>query len=181
MKVFSPEEMASLLRFSPHPGRAPADGWAVFTILDLEQVAGEGRVDGEGRSEDLARRVRRPARVEEGPSTHSALRQAQGSGSSTGSLRQAQGGAGQSGLAGEGWWELAAGVYLARFNERLAVPPGALLVLQPHPLLLANGVWHLPLLLRAEKDLEEGVMLVVSARGVKIRENAPLSRGMLIG
>jgi hypothetical protein len=150
MKIHTAEELSSLLRFSPHPRRALTDGWVVFTILDLDQLAGEGKVDGEGRPEDMARRVKRPSRVEAG------------------------------GAAGEGWWELASGIYHARYNERLAAPPGSLLVLQPHPYLLANGVWHLPLLLRSEKDLEEGVMLVVAARGVKLRENAPLSRGMLV-
>jgi hypothetical protein len=148
MKIYSALELAPLLRFSPRPDRAVDEGALVFTIFEVEQMMGEGRVDGDGLEQDLARRVKRPARIADGQT--------------------------------QGWWELAAGVYHVSVNERLAVPAGALLILQPHPALTANGVWHLPLTLRSEKELEQGVMLVVSGKGVRIREGSPVSRGIVV-
>jgi len=150
MRTLSPAELSPLVRFSPRPGRAIEEGGAVLTLLELSQIVGEGAVDLEEGDDEAARTVKRPARVE-----------GSGEGSSAGS--------------GQGWWELASGLYLARVNERIAFPPGSLLLLQPHPRILANGVWHLPAFLRSEREMERGILLVVGAKGVRLRENAPVS------
>lgn len=145
MRILSPAELSPLVRFSPRPDRTIEDGAVLFTLLDLSQIVGEGRIDLEGFPEDLARTVKRPAKVAEG------------------------------GAAGEGWWELAAGTYLARFNERVRTPPGSLLLVQPHPRLVQNGAWHLPVFWRTPEEQERGLLLVVGSKGVKVRENAPVS------
>jgi deoxycytidine triphosphate deaminase len=79
-----------------------------------------------------------------------------------------------------GWWDLGQGSYWVRYNEIVEIPPGHLLVLQPHVRLMRNGVWHPCVLLEDWEEQMDGVMLTVSTRGVRLSENAPVSTGILI-
>lgn len=76
-----------------------------------------------------------------------------------------------------GFWELTQGTYWVTFNERIEVPPDGALLIQAHPDLLRNGVWHPTLMVRNWDREGGGVLMVVMARGVKISEGSPISVG----
>lgn len=79
--------------------------------------------------------------------------------------------------AGEniGWWDLGQGAYWITFNEKVEVPPDCVLVIQPHKRILGNGVWHPAIFIRDWDKEMDGVLLIVSARGVKVSEDAVIS------
>jgi len=84
-------------------------------------------------------------------------------------------------LTGEkAWWDLSQGCYLARYNEQVSVPANALLVIQPHPEAMKNGLWHPTLFVREWEMDAESVLMVISAKGLKIQEDTPVSVGFVI-
>lgn len=143
-----PENLMKILRFAVDPAAQTASGRITLTLLDVEQIMGEGRIDFSGEASEDARRIKRPARKASGEDT--------------------------------GWWDLGQGTYWVAYNERVDIPQGHLLLVQPHVKLMMNGVWH-PTLAVEDWDRDMGrVMLSVSSRGVKLSENAPLSSAILL-
>lgn len=78
-----------------------------------------------------------------------------------------------------GSWDLAQGAYRVTYNETVQVPDGASLILQPHDTLMRNGLWHPTLFVRDWSEVN-GVLLVVSAKGVRIMEGSPISTGFVV-
>jgi len=78
-----------------------------------------------------------------------------------------------------GNWDLTQGAYWVTYNETVQIPVGASLILQPHETLMKNGLWHPALVVRDWAEVS-GILLVVTARGVRIVENAPISTGFII-
>ena len=78
-----------------------------------------------------------------------------------------------------GNWDLTQGAYWVTYNETVQIPDGGSLLLQPHLALMRNGLWHPTLVVRDWAEVS-GVLLVVTARGVRLMENAPLSTGFII-
>jgi deoxycytidine triphosphate deaminase len=78
-----------------------------------------------------------------------------------------------------GNWDLTQGAYWVTYNETVQIPDGNSLILQPHEALMKNGLWHPTLVVQDWAEVS-GVLLVVTARGVRIMENAPLSTGFIV-
>ena len=78
-----------------------------------------------------------------------------------------------------GNWDLAQGAYWVTYNETVQVPDDASLILQPHEELMKNGLWHPTLVVRDWAEMT-GVLLVVSARGVRMMEGSPISTGFIV-
>ena len=78
-----------------------------------------------------------------------------------------------------GYWDLVQGAYWVTFNEEIRIPDGCSLILQPHEDLMKNGLWHPTLVVRDWAEVS-GILLVVSARGVRMMENSPISTGFII-
>jgi deoxycytidine triphosphate deaminase len=78
-----------------------------------------------------------------------------------------------------GNWDLAQGAYWMTYSETVQIPDGASLILQPHHTLMRNGLWHPTLIVRDWAEMS-GILLVVSARGVRMMEGAPLSTGFIV-
>ena len=72
-----------------------------------------------------------------------------------------------------GWWNLKPGIYIIEFNERITVEEGLGIVL-PLNRLTSGGSSHGRLIFTGK--LEEKPVLTVSSPGLKIKENARLSR-----
>jgi len=79
-----------------------------------------------------------------------------------------------------GNWDLTQGAYWVTYNETVQIPDGASLILQPHQALMRNGLWH-PTLVARDWTEVSGVLLVVTARGVRLMEGSPLSTGFIFG
>jgi deoxycytidine triphosphate deaminase len=73
------------------------------------------------------------------------------------------------------WWELGEGNYIMELNEIFSLPEGRIGVLQPRPEFLANGASHPTLLISPGEELPL-VPIIVGKAGVKIKENARVSR-----
>jgi deoxycytidine triphosphate deaminase len=78
-----------------------------------------------------------------------------------------------------GNWDLTQGAYWVTYNETVQIPDGGSLLLQPHQALMRNGLWHPTLVARDWAEVS-GVLLVVTARGVRLMEGAPISTGFII-
>ena len=78
-----------------------------------------------------------------------------------------------------GNWDLVQGAYWMTCNETVQIPAAAALILQPHQELMENGLWHPTLVVRDWAEFA-GVLLVVSAKGVRIMEGAPISTGFIV-
>jgi deoxycytidine triphosphate deaminase len=78
-----------------------------------------------------------------------------------------------------GNWDLTQGAYWVTYNETVQIPDGSSLLLQPHQALMRNGLWHPTLVVRDWAEVS-GVLLVVTARGVRLMEGAPISTGFII-
>ena len=78
-----------------------------------------------------------------------------------------------------GNWDLTQGAYWVTYNETVQIPDGGSLLLQPHQALMRNGLWHPTLVVRDWAEVS-GVLLVVTARGVRLMEGAPISTGFII-
>jgi deoxycytidine triphosphate deaminase len=77
-----------------------------------------------------------------------------------------------------GNWDLAQGAYWMSYNETVQIPDGGILVLQPHQTLMKNGLWHPTLFVPDWKEVQ-GILVVVTARGVRMMEGSPLSTGFI--
>jgi len=77
-----------------------------------------------------------------------------------------------------GNWDLTQGAYWVIYNETVQIPDGGSLLLQPHQALMRNGLWHPTLVVRDWAEVS-GVLLVVTARGVRLMEGAPISTGFI--
>jgi deoxycytidine triphosphate deaminase len=77
-----------------------------------------------------------------------------------------------------GNWDLTQGAYWVTYNETVQIPDGGSLLLQPHQALMRNGLWHPTLVVRDWAEVS-GVLLVVTARGVRLMEGAPISTGFI--
>jgi deoxycytidine triphosphate deaminase len=80
-----------------------------------------------------------------------------------------------------GWWELPAGAYVFRCNERLNLSEGGLAFVQPHPRLIRAGAYHPSIYLSADSadqasDSGLEITVTVGARGIRIKENARVSQ-----
>jgi len=147
MKIIGTESLKKILRFAPDPVKQTDNDRIVFTVLDIMQITGEGRIDPDKDRSELARRIKRPLRK---------------------STRDAAGN-----------WDLTQGAYWVTCNETVQIPDGATLMLQPHQVLMENGLWHPTLAVRDWAEFT-GVLIVVSAKGVRIMEGAPISTGYVI-
>lgn len=78
-----------------------------------------------------------------------------------------------------GWWNLTAGEYIVKFNERVEVPENSLCILQPLLRTMKAGVMHPTLLLMSGEKIDE-VVLLVGKSGLNIKENARISSLMRI-
>ena len=79
-----------------------------------------------------------------------------------------------------GYWDLVQGPYWLTYNETVRIPAGYCLILQPHETLMKNGLWHPTMVVRDWSEMS-GVLLVVSARGVRMMEGTPISTGFIVG
>lgn len=147
MKILKGDILKNALRFAPDIDGQVLTDRITLTVLDVLQIAGEGRTGPSESMAEEARRIKRPARK-----------------SSSDPL---------------GYWDLVQGPYWLTFNEAVIIPSGGSLVLQPHDMLLKNGLWH-PTLLVRDWDEISGVLLVVSARGVRMMEGTPISTGFIV-
>jgi len=148
LKFFKSDELLEILSFASESETQTAGGRLVFTLMQVEQISGEGVLAATPDGSTEARRVKRPAKgVIDGD---------------------------------RAWWDLANGCYLATFNERILVPADGVLVVQPHPEAMKNGLWHPTLFVREWERDTASILMVISARGLKIQENAPVSVGFLI-
>ena len=147
MKIIGTDDLKKLLRFAPDPEGQVENDRIVFTVLQVMQIVGEGRIDfDEGKAEE-ARRIKRPSR------------------------KSSQDPAGN--------WDLAQGAYWVTYNETVQIPDGGSLILQPHQALMRNGLWHPTLVVRDWAEVP-GVLLVVTTRGVRLMEGAPISTGFIV-
>lgn len=148
MRFTNTEDLASLLKFAVDPQKQTEGGCLTLTLLEVQQVMGEARLDFDAKNSEDARRIKRPARYTAGEEV--------------------------------GWWDLGQGSYWVTYRERVEIPTGCALFLQPHVRLLRNGIWHPTVLIRDwDRDMD-GIMLAVSSRGVRISENALVSSGIII-
>lgn len=78
-----------------------------------------------------------------------------------------------------GWWELKAGTYFLRYNETAELDAGRVAVVQPHRRLLAAGAHHPSFQVQGRQDPLE-TLLEVAERGVRIKENARVSKMLVL-
>ena len=78
-----------------------------------------------------------------------------------------------------GWWHLAAGAYLIRYNERVTLGENELALVLPHERLLQAGASHGAFSATGETGLK--TLLTVSEQGCSIKENARVSRLVIFG
>jgi len=78
-----------------------------------------------------------------------------------------------------GYWDLAQGAYWVTYNETVQIPDAGSLLLQPHQMLMKNGLWHPTLFVRDWAEVT-GILVVVTARGVRMMEGAPISTGFIV-
>ncbi len=77
-----------------------------------------------------------------------------------------------------GWWNLGAGAYLLRYNETADLGDDHLAFVFPHERLLQAGASHAAFQISGGRD-PLGALLTVGAQGVRIKENARVSRLLL--
>ena len=78
-----------------------------------------------------------------------------------------------------GWWHLEAGTYLICYNERLTLTEGELALILPHERLLQAGASHGASSATGGTGLE--TLLSISEQGCSIKENARVSRLVVLG
>ena len=62
MKITGTDDLKGLLRFATNPGKQTENDRITLTVLDVEQIVGEGRIDPDEDKSEEARRVKRPSR-----------------------------------------------------------------------------------------------------------------------
>ena len=78
-----------------------------------------------------------------------------------------------------GWWELAPGTYVLRFNEVAELTDSQVGFVQPHERLVRAGATHPSYYFREVREaLETG--LVVGGGGVRIKQNARVSKLLVL-
>ena len=77
------------------------------------------------------------------------------------------------------WWDLGPGAYVARYNETLALAGEQIAFVQPHERLLLAGGFHPPFHFRGQRQAIE-TLLIVSQAGLRIKENARLSKLLVL-
>ena len=78
-----------------------------------------------------------------------------------------------------GWWKLAPGSYIVRFNERITQGDDHIAFIQPHERLLLAGGQHPAFHFRGQRDQLE-TLLIVGEGGLNIKENARLSKLLIV-
>jgi hypothetical protein len=78
-----------------------------------------------------------------------------------------------------GWWKLGPASYFVYFNEKLGIEKSSVLLVVPHERLVRAGASHAELLLD-RLDENTRALLVVSVIGLEIKENARLSRAIVV-
>ena len=147
MKIVGTDDLKELIRFAVDSNRQTEGDRLTLTVLDIMQIAGEGRIDPDESKAEEARRIKRPSR--------------------------------RSSSDPVGNWDLTQGAYWVTYNESVLIPDEGFLILQPHQALMKNGLWHPTLVVRDWSEMN-GVLLVVSAKGVRMMEGAPLSTGFIV-
>lgn len=74
-----------------------------------------------------------------------------------------------------GWWRLEAGIYVIRYNESVE-PDGDVALVTPLPRLLSTGASHSTIAIDDSDDGPLEATLQVPIQGVRIKENARVSR-----
>lgn len=74
-----------------------------------------------------------------------------------------------------GWWELEAGTYVARYNEKLDLVAGQLGAIHPLPRLQQAGAFH-PAFVADEAQEPLETLLTVGEAGCRLKENCRVSR-----
>lgn len=75
-----------------------------------------------------------------------------------------------------GWWTLSEGEYLIKYNEHINLSEGDLGIIQTKSWLIRNGSRHPTLTFTNERREEITSVLFVGSTGVKIKENARVSK-----
>lgn len=78
-----------------------------------------------------------------------------------------------------GWWSLAEGDYVIRFNEVAALSQSQIAFLQPHERLARAGGTHPSFYFREEREFLE-VTLHVGSGGLRVKENARVSKLLIL-
>jgi hypothetical protein len=78
-----------------------------------------------------------------------------------------------------GWWKLGEGHYLIKFNEKIALKNNGLILIFPHKRLLAAGGSH-PCVTIEDANEEIQVLLIVGIHGLAIKENARVSKALVL-
>jgi hypothetical protein len=78
-----------------------------------------------------------------------------------------------------GWWNLDAGDYLLRYNERIKIRAQGLIMILPHERLLAAGASHATVAIE-NLDQNVSVPIHVGPAGLKIKENARVSKAIVM-
>jgi len=79
-----------------------------------------------------------------------------------------------------GWWSLSEGEYLIVYNEKIrdSIPQEDIIFLQPALRLVRNGSYHPTLIINNQGSIT--TTLFVGKRGLKIKENARISKLLII-
>lgn len=78
-----------------------------------------------------------------------------------------------------GWWVLAPGAYLIRFNEVPQLGINQIAFIQPHERLVRAGAMHPSFYFRATREHLD-TMLLVGGGGIRIKENARVSKLLVL-
>ncbi len=76
------------------------------------------------------------------------------------------------------WWNLPPGDYILEYNEKIILPKGMISILQPRTEIMKNGSYHPTIVLTSDDSLPT-VTLSVGQQGIKIKQNARISRLMV--
>ena len=79
-----------------------------------------------------------------------------------------------------GWWSLSEGEYLIEYNEKIrdSIPQEDIIFLQPALRLVGNGSYHPTLIINNQGCI--ATTLFVGKRGLKIKENARISKLLIM-
>lgn len=78
-----------------------------------------------------------------------------------------------------GWWDLAPGSYVLRFNESPELEDDQVAFLQPHERLLQAGASHCSYHFRGHRDHLE-TLITVGSGGIRLKENARVSKLLVV-
>lgn len=78
-----------------------------------------------------------------------------------------------------GWWNLAPGSYFVTYNEKLNPGEKGVVIVFPHERLVAAGACHHALVVD-QLDEAVHVLLQIEQEGLKIKENARVSKAVVI-